>query len=122
MGDDQGMTQGTLQPTISSRVEFVIGVLGTATKVAECLHVSRPLLSKWRTGSAMPTPKQLRLLVDFDFIVARASLVFEGPAVLHWLKGPNSYLEGARPIDVLHVRGVREVLDAVDAAEQLAWG
>lgn len=116
------MTQGTLQPVISSRVEFLIGVLGTATKVAECLHVSRQLLSKWRTGSATPTPTQLRLLIHLDFIVARASLVFEGPVVLVWLKGPNSYLEGARPIDVLHVRGVREVPDAVDAGEQLAWG
>lgn len=116
------MTQGTLQPIISSRVEFLIVVLGTPTKVAECLQVSRPLLSKWRTGSTMPTPAQLRLLIHLDFIVARASLVFEGPALLNWLKGPNSYLEGARPIDVLHVRGVREVLDAVDAGEQLAWG
>jgi hypothetical protein len=32
------------------------------------------------------------------------------------------YLEGARPIDVLHLRGVADVLAALDSLEQTAWG
>ena len=116
------MTQGTLEPIISSRIELLVGALGSATKVAEHLRISRPLLKKWRTGTVMPSPAQLRLLIHLDHVVARASLFLERPAVIEWLDGSNSYLEGARPIDVLHVRGIHPVLDALDAGEQLAWG
>ena len=67
------MTQGTLQPLIATRIELLIGALGTATKVAECVGVTRPLLSKWRHGSVMPSPAQLKLLVDLDHVMARAA-------------------------------------------------
>ena len=44
------MTQGTLQPIISSRIEFLVDALGSATKVVEHLHVSRPLLRRRRSA------------------------------------------------------------------------
>lgn len=116
------MTQGTLEPLIANRIELLIGSLGTATKVAECLHVSRPLLSKWRAGTVMPSPAQLKLLVDLDHVMARAALIHARAVARDWLYCHDSYLEGARPIDVLHIRGVQPVLDALDAGEQLAWG
>lgn len=36
-----------------------------------------------------------------------------------WLESPNSFLEGARPLDVLRLRGPAPVLEALDAE---AWG
>lgn len=39
-------------------------------------------------------------------------------AAVDWLRSPNSYLEGARPIDVLTLEGSRAV---VDAAHATAW-
>jgi transcriptional regulator with XRE-family HTH domain len=120
--DDGVMTQGTLEPLIASRIELLIGALGTATKVAQCLRVTRPMLSKWRAGTVMPSPAQLKLLLDLDHVMARASLIYVPKVTYEWLVGHNSYLEGARPVDVLHVRGVQEVLDALDAGEQLAYG
>jgi len=116
------MTQGTLEPLIASRLELLIGALGTATRVAECLGVTRPLLSKWRAGTVMPSPAQLKLLVDLDHVMARASLIYVPEIAAGWLFGHDSYLGGARPIDVLRLRGVQDVLDALDAGEQLAWG
>ena len=116
------MTQGTLESLIATRIELLIGALGTATKVAECMGVTRPLLSQWRAGAAMPSPAQLKLLVDLDHVMARASLIYAPTIAREWLGGHDSYLEGARPIDVLHLRGVQKVLDALDAAEQRAWG
>jgi hypothetical protein len=65
---------------------------------------------------------QARSLVDLDHVVARASIIFEPAAVWNWLFGSNSYLEGARPIDVLQIRGAAEVVRALEAAEQLAFG
>lgn len=50
------MTQRTLEPLIANRIELLIGSLGNVTKVAECLGVSRPLLSKRRGGTVMPPP------------------------------------------------------------------
>ena len=116
------MTQGTLEPLIAARIELLIGALGSARMVAECLGVTRPLLSKWRAGSAMPSPAQLKLLVDLDHIMARASLIYAPTIARGWLVGHDSYLEGARPIEVLRLRGVQRVLDALDAGEQLVWG
>ena len=75
------MTQGALEPLIAARVELLIGALGTATKVAECLGVTRPLLSKWRAGAVTPTPAQLKLLVDVDHVMARAPLLHEPEVV-----------------------------------------
>ena len=90
--------------------------------MAECLGVTRPLLSKWRAGTVMPTPAQTKLLVDLDHVVAHGSLIYVREIVNEWLFGHDSYLEGARPIDVLHLRGNTDVLAALDSLEQRAWG
>lgn len=116
------MTQGTLESLVATRVELLVDSLGTATKVAQCLGVTRPQLSKWRAGTVMPSPAQLKLLVDLDHVMARASLIYAPPIARGWLFGPDSYLEGARPIDILHLRRVQDVLDALDAGEQVVWG
>jgi len=116
------MTQGTLEPLISARIELLVDTLGTPTRVAECLGVTRPLLSKWRAGTAMPTPTQLRLLVDLDHVVARASLIYAPEIVRDWLFGRDARLNDARPVDVLRLRRVQEVLDALDGREQTVWG
>lgn len=39
-----------------------------------------------------------------------------------WLIGNESYLDDARPIDVLRLDGPAEVLDALDAIEQGGLG
>lgn len=63
----------TFESLVATRVELLVDALGTATRVAECLGVTRPLLSKWRAGTVMPTPAQAKLLVDLDHVVARGS-------------------------------------------------
>ena len=68
------------------------------------------------------SPAQLELLVDLDYVMARAALIYVPVIASEWHFGHDSYLEGARPIDILHLRGVNDVLDALDAQEQLAWG
>lgn len=111
----------TFESLVATRVELLIDALGTATRVAECLGVTRPLLSKWRAGTVMPTPAQAKLLVDLDHVVARGSLIYVPEIVNDWLFGHDSYLD-ARPIDVLHLRGNADVLAALDSLEQTAWG
>jgi transcriptional regulator with XRE-family HTH domain len=117
-----GRSSHTLESLVATRINLLIDALGTATRVAECLGVTRPMLSKWHTGTVMPTPAQAKLLVDLDHVVARGSLVYPPEIVHEWLFGHDSYLEGARPIDVLHLRGNADVLAALDSLEQSAWG
>ncbi|MCW2738004.1 MAG: hypothetical protein JWN97_2648 [Nocardioides sp.] len=107
---------------MATRIDLLVAALGSATRVAECLGVTRLLLTKWRAGKVMPTPAQAKLLVQLDHVVARASLIYVPELINDWLTGHDSYLEGARPIDVLHIRGIAEVLEALDSLEQTAWG
>lgn len=112
----------TLTALMSTRIELLISALGTATRVADFLGVTRPLLSKWRAGTTVPSPTQARLVVDLDYVVARGSLIYPPQVIGDWLVGHDPYLEGARPIDVLHLRGISEVLAALASLEQRAWG
>ncbi|WP_446666618.1 hypothetical protein [Flexivirga sp. B27] len=54
---------------------------------------------------------------DLQIVVTRAAQVWDRAVVNDWLWGANSYLDGARPIDVLYLRGPAEVLEALDVAE-----
>lgn len=46
---------------------------------------------------------------------ARAEQVWAAPVAELWLHSANTYLGGARPVDVVELRGPQEVLDALDA-------
>ena len=120
---DGDPTQRMLEPLISTRIELLIAAFGSPTKVAECLGVTRPLLSKWRAGTVMPTPTELRLIVDLDYVVARASLIFVPEVAAEWVGWSSEQrLGGARPIDVLRRGDMERVLGALAGVEQTAWG
>ncbi|HCB05837.1 MAG TPA: DUF2384 domain-containing protein [Nocardioides sp.] len=104
------------------RTEVLIERAGSVTAAAELLGVSKSQPSRWRTGEETPSPEKARALNDLEHVFSRAALIFEPDVIKDWMTGPNSYLQGARPIDVLRRRGVSEVLDALDAAEQIAFG
>jgi DNA-binding transcriptional regulator YdaS (Cro superfamily) len=112
----------TKGPALSERTGFLVERLGGGTKVANLLGVSKSQPTRWRNGQEQPSPAKAREIVDLDHVVARASLLWEPEVVQAWLEGSNAYLQGARPIDVLQVRGVSEVLAALEAETQLAFG
>lgn len=97
------------------RTEFLIETLGSGVALAELLGVNRSQPTQWRKGAESPSPEVGRDLLDLDYVVARASMLWATESVVAWLSGPNAFLEGARPIDVLRVRGSGPVIDALDA-------
>ncbi|PKQ24902.1 MAG: hypothetical protein CVT65_00850 [Actinobacteria bacterium HGW-Actinobacteria-5] len=105
----------------AERTGFVIEALGSVTAVAELLEVSKSQPSRWRTGAEQPSPAKARELIDLDHVLARALLLWTPAVAIDWLAGSNAYLDGARPIDVLRIRGAAEVLDALDAAAAGAY-
>jgi len=96
------------------RAARLVSVLGNKG-VAQLLNVSESQPSRWRTGEEVPSVRSAPLLVDLDHVVGRLLLIWDTSVILDWLTGPNSFLEGARPIDVIAARGTNEVVDAVEA-------
>lgn len=100
------------------RVEFLADTLGGA-RLAALVGVHRSQPSRWIKGEERPGPAAAPLLIDLEHILARARLIWGAAAAATWLESANSYLDGARPIDVLQVSGPSHVLEALDAE---AWG
>ncbi|MDQ2724361.1 MAG: MbcA/ParS/Xre antitoxin family protein [Actinomycetota bacterium] len=69
----------------------------------------------------MPGPQVAPALVDLDHIIARLQLVWGSDVIGDWLEGPNAFLEGARPIDVLLTHGSAMVLEAIEAEASGAY-
>jgi hypothetical protein len=97
------------------RAGFLIRALGSQSRVAELLEVSRSQPGKWSKGEESPSPERARELIDLDHVVARVVSWLGPDMTISWLNGSNAFLDGARPIDVLRVRGSSEVIDALDA-------
>ena len=97
------------------RTEFLIAALGGGSKVASLLGVNRSQPTQWKNGAESPSPEVGRLLIDLDYVVARASMLWASDLVIVWLSSPNAFLDNARPIDVLAERGSRDVVNALDA-------
>lgn len=112
---------GTAVPIVPFRTEALIQHVGSVTAAAELLGVDKSQPTRWRKGTAIPSPEKGRLLNDLEHVFSRAAMIFEPEVIKDWMTGPNRYL-GGRPIDVLRERGASEVLDALDVAEQMAFG
>jgi hypothetical protein len=96
------------------RAARLVGVLGNKG-VAQLLGVSESQPSRWKTGEEVPNARSAPLLVDLDHVVGRLLLIWDDSVVFDWLTGPNGFLDGARPIDVIATRGTNEVVEAVEA-------
>jgi Protein of unknown function (DUF2384) len=109
---------GADDPLAASRVRYLADVLGAA-RLAEVVGVNRSQPSRWITGEERPGPIAAPVLIDLEHVIARARLVWGETAAATWLGSANSYLDGARPIDVLRLSGAAPVLEALDAE---TWG
>ncbi len=107
-----------VDPLSAARTQFLVDWLG-ARRLAGLVGVSVSQPTRWAQGTERPGAVSAPLLIDLEHVLARARLVWGEEAAVHWLTGHNSYLEGARPIDVLKQRGPAAVLEALDAE---MWG
>lgn len=110
----------TISPTARSvfagtaPVERVVAVLGN-NLVADILGVARSQPSRWRSGQERMGPENRRRVSDLDHVLDRLLLELHPEQAGMWLTGANPHLGGARPIDVLALRGAAPVLVAIDA-------
>ena len=83
--------------------------------VADLLGVSRSQPSRWRSGQERLSPENRKRISDLDHVLDRLLLELYPDQAGLWLTGPNPHLGGARPIDVLQLRGAAAILPAIDA-------
>lgn len=95
-------------------VTRVVDALGNNV-VADILGVARSQPSRWRSGVERLSPENRKRISDLDHVLDRLLLELYPDQAGLWLTGPNPHLGGARPIDVLELRGAAAVLPAIDA-------
>lgn len=82
--------------------------------VARLLDVDPAMLTRWRRGAKISQEMSRRIL-DLHAVLARALQIFAPEVATHWLVGHEPFLNDARPIDVLAVRGAAPLIKALDA-------
>jgi len=108
-----------LDPLAPERTRWLADTVGGGGKLAAMLGVHPSQTSRWATGQEHPGARVAPLLIDLEHVLARVRLVWAEPAATTWMTSANAHLDGSRPVDVLAMRGVGPVLDALDAG---AWG
>lgn len=108
-------TQPADDPLAPLRVSYLVDAVGGAAQLARIIGVNRSQPSRWISGEERPGGRSAPLIIDLEHVVSRARLVWGDPAATTWLESTNSYLGGARPLDVLLSEGPGRVLDALDA-------
>lgn len=101
------------------RLERLIEQLGN-NRLANLMSVSPSQPSRWRAGKEGIGPENLRRLIDLDYVFGRLEQLFTPRQAEIWLTSSNAHL-GARPIDVLRLRGVPPVIAAIDAEAEGAF-
>lgn len=107
---------------LPARVAFLAETLGDPATVAAVLEVDTEQLSRWTNGEEVPELSRARQILELDHVAAVACLVWQPEVAESWLVGANTHLEGSRPIDVMTTRGSEDVLEALDAEVQFAFG
>ncbi len=88
--------------------------------MAEILGVSRSRVSRWLRNER-PDREDRRKLHAVEFVVSRLRETYYPETAAKWLWGFNAHLRNARPVDLLRMGRVAEVLEAVEALESGAY-
>lgn len=111
--------QGRTPPAASERLERLVVLIGN-NQLASLMGVSRSQPSRWRSGAEGMSPENHRRMIDLDYVFGRLEQLFTPRQAEVWLTSENAHL-GARPIDVLLIRGVAPVIAALDAEAEGAF-
>ena len=109
-------TLADVQPLLSR----IIDALGT-NAAARLLDADRGQVSRWSSSKEAIGPEMGRRIVDLHDVLTRILRVYDPDVAALWLTGSEPLLGGARPIDVLALRGAAPVIRAIDGIEQGAF-
>jgi uncharacterized protein (DUF2384 family) len=83
--------------------------------VARLLGVDRSLITRWVKNEREISPVMRSRILEVHDVLTRVHQVFNPTLAARWLVGHEPLLGGARPIDVMGIRGAAQVIDALGA-------
>jgi len=102
-------------------VAFLADTLGGPTALARLLGVSASQPTRWRRGDEAPSFALAERIIALDSVVASLLLQWDVSVLSDWLTSANAHLDGARPLDVLSMKGPAAVLQAIQAEAETAF-
>jgi len=84
------------------------------TDIANIVDVSKATVSRWRTGSIKPQPRNELILSDLHYVVRRLQDYYTSEEIRTWLYARHPQLDGARAIDLINDDRTIEVLSVLD--------
>ncbi len=107
--------RATQREAIRAKAAAVVDLAGSKAAAARLLDVARTQPGVWMSGAETPSEDSWQRLVDLEYVMSRVALVWHPAMVMDWLHSSNAFLDGARPLDVLHTGGPHDVLAAINA-------
>lgn len=98
----------------------VRGVFRSDAELANLLGVSRSRIARWKRGEAADLANEARLR-DLAVVVLLLSDYLEEPAIRDWLLGTNPQLAHERPVDLVMLGRLSEVVRALEAEKAGAF-
>ena len=95
-----------------AEMETIGGLRGT--DIANLTDVSKATVSRWRSGSAKPQPKNEMVLADLVYVVRRLQDYYTEEEIRTWLYSRHPQLGGERAVDLIHQERTIEVLDILN--------
>ena len=89
--------------------------------LARLLDVRPGSVANWTSGRRQISADMARRIIDLHDILTRALQIFAPATAARWLVGNEPFLDNARPIDVLVLRGAAPVIEALDSIEAGAY-
>lgn len=93
-------------------IEKLGGLRGT--DIANLTDVSKATVSRWRTGTAKPQPKNELVLADLVYVIKRLEDYYTDDEIRTWLYARHPQLNGERAVDLIHQQRTLEVLKILD--------
>lgn len=89
--------------------------------LARLLDVKPGTVANWMSGHRRMSPEMARRVIDLHDVLNRALQIFKADTAARWLVGNEPFLDHARPIDVLVLRGVAPLIEALDGIDAGAY-
>lgn len=106
--------------SVREKLKAVTRDLGSQSRVADVLGVSRSRVSRW-LRSENPDPENQRKVEGLEFVLTRLLQLWTPDTAVAWLVSRNAHLLDARPISYIADGRITEVLGAIDSAYAMGY-
>lgn len=84
------------------------------TDIANITEVSKATVSRWKSGTIKPHPRNELILSDLYYVAGRLREYYSADEIRSWLYARHPQLDGERAIDLINQGRTIEVLKVLD--------